>query len=199
MDYLLPIIGILLLLLIALLAAPLSIRFYVHSNQILQGYARFRLLFGLVKFQLHFPSQDKPVIHNKQAPTTKPKPHKTKNGSRSGILFLKQSIFRRHVINFIKDLFRATHARDLYLRLRIGLGDPADTGMLWAIMGPVSAMLKNGQGMMIEIEPEFIDAVVEIESHGNFKLIPLQFIALTIAFILSPTTLRAWRTTRQDN
>lgn len=116
-----------------------------------------------------------------------------------GITLLTQSAFRRHVIHFIKRILVATHAQDLYLRCRIGLGDPADTGMLWAVMGPLSAMLKNLQTMTIELEPEFIDAAVEIESHGHFHFIPLQFIALTIAFILSPTTIRAWRTMQQAN
>lgn len=113
------------------------------------------------------------------------------------ITLFKQSIFRRHIINFIKQLLRASHAKGLYLRLRIGLGVPADTGILWAAMGPLSGLLKNLHGATIELEPEFIDPVLDIEGQGQFHLIPLQFIALAITFILSPTTIRAWNTVRQ--
>ena len=91
-------------------------------------------------------------------------------------------------MKFIKRMLRASHAQNLYLRLRIGLGDPADTGLLWAVMGPLSGMLKNLQGASIEIDPEFIDEVLELESHGQFRLIPIQFIVLIIVFIFSPET-----------
>lgn len=167
----------------------------------MQGYARFRWLFGLVKFQAQFPDKTKQVRHQKRQSTTKPKKPKPKpkNNARGVIALFKQSAFRRHLMTFIKKILRATHAQDLYLKLRIGLGDPADTGMLWAVMGPLSGMMKNVQNTTIEIEPEFIDAVMEVESHGRFRLIPLQFIALVLAFILSPTSIRAWRATRQAN
>jgi hypothetical protein len=89
-------------------------------------------------------------------------------------------------------LLRATHARNLYLRLRIGLGDPADTGRLWAIIGPIAGLAQNLRSAMVRIEPEFMDPVFEVESRGQFRLLPIQLIALTAAFVLSPTMLRAW-------
>lgn len=190
-------IAILLALLLGLLAIPLSLSFSISRQQQLQGYARFRWLFGLVKFQADFPIETKPTRHEKMPRTKQSKTQKAKNNVRSGIALFKQSSFRRHIMKFIKNVLRATHAQDLYLRLRIGLGDPADTGMLWAVMGPISGMIKNLQDATIDIEPEFIEAVIEVESHGRFHFIPLQFIALTIVFILSPTTIRAWRATRQ--
>lgn len=188
---------ILLALLIALLAIPLSLSFSITRHQQLQGYARFHWLFGLVRFQTQFPDETKHVRYQKRKPTAKHKASKKKNNARSVIALFKQSAFRRHMMKFLKTIVRATHAQNLYLKLRIGLGDPADTGMLWAVMGPLSGMMKNLKGTTIEIEPEFIDAVMEVESHGNFRFIPLQFIAVVIVFILSPVTIRAWRSTRQ--
>ena len=183
--------------LLSLLVIPLSLSFSISQNQQLQGYAQIRWLFGLVKFQTHFPGETKAPKHKKSSPTKKSKPHKPGNNGRNFVGLFKQQQFRQHIIKFIKNMLRASHAKDLYLRLRIGLGDPADTGMLWAMMGPVSGMFKNLQGMTVTIEPEFIDAVLEIESHGRFKFIPLQFIALMMAFTLSPVTIRAWRTSQQ--
>jgi len=192
----------LLALLLVLLAVPLSMSFSITRDQALQGHARFRWLFGLVKFQANFPGElaaEKPEKkpHSRKLKTTKTT--KTSNNTQGVVTLFKQSDFRQHITRFIRHMLRATHAEDLYLRLRIGLGDPADTGMLWIVMGPLSAMMKNIQSMQIDIEPEFIDAVLELESHGQFRLIPLQFIALTLAFILSPTSLRAWRAIQQEN
>ena len=90
-------------------------------------------------------------------------------------------------------MLRATHARNLFLRLRIGLGDPADTGRLWAVIGPIAGMAQNFRSAALRIEPEFMDPAFEVESHGQFRLVPIQFIAMTAAFMLSPTMLRAWR------
>ncbi|MDH5473388.1 MAG: DUF2953 domain-containing protein [Gammaproteobacteria bacterium] len=193
MDTVLLTIAILLALLLALLAVPLSMSFSITREQALQGDARFRWLFGLVKFQAHFPGEAPALKHEKKPPAEKKASRKASNNTPDVAALFKHSAFRPHLMKFIKHLLRASHAEDLYLRLRIGLGDPADTGMLWIVMGPLSAMMKNLHSIHIDIEPEFIEAVIEIESHGRFQLIPLQFIALSTAFILSPTTLRAWR------
>lgn len=189
----------LLTLLVTLLAIPLSMNLSIINDQGMQAHAQFRWLFGLVKFQATFPGETQTPAHKKMPLTKKHKPSRSSNNVHGFATLFKQSAYRRHIINFIKTLFRASHAKDLFLRLRIGLGDPADTGRLWAVVGPLSAMLKNSHDTKIEIEAEFIDSVIEIESHGNFTLIPLQFIALVIAFILSPMSIRAWRTMQRDN
>ena len=59
-------------------------------------------------------------------------------------------------------------------------------------------MATNIRGAEVRIEPEFIDPAFKIHSHGKFRFIPLEFIALVITFALSPPSLRAWRTLRQS-
>ena len=115
---------------------------------------------------------------------------------RDVLALLKHSTFRRRAIRFIKSLLRATHARGLYLRIRIGLGDPAATGRLWGLLGPVAAIAANLRHAKVRIEPEFMDLVFEVESHGELRLIPIQFIGLAAAFAASPETRYAWRTLR---
>lgn len=107
--------------------------------------------------------------------------------------------FRRRIHKFIRDMFRATHPRKLALRLRIGLGDPADTGRLWALIGPIAGMAQTIAGAAVLIEPEFMDPLLEVESHGRFRLVPIQFIAMTVTFLLSPVMLRAWWRIRQGS
>ena len=72
------------------------------------------------------------------------------------------------------------------MRLRIGLDDPADTGRLWALVGPVSGLLANIHEVSIEIEPEFFETIIELNSNGTIRVIPLQIIFLTAALLLSP-------------
>ncbi len=194
--------GALLALLVALLAVPLTVVFSIHRMEETEGYVRFRWLFGLVRFQLRIPRAAKARPRPTPAPKKKAKPPgrtRKKSNARGIVSLLRQSAFRRRVCKFIRDILTATHARDLFLRLRIGLGDPADTGRLWAIIGPVAGLAQNLRSATVRIEPEFIDPVFEVETHGRFRLVPIQVIALTAAFMLSPTMLRAWWRLRRGN
>ncbi|MDH5556186.1 MAG: DUF2953 domain-containing protein [Alphaproteobacteria bacterium] len=189
-------IGVLLTLVIALLAVPLTVVFSIHRIEDTRGYVRFRWLFGLVSFELRIPQAAQAERRPESGAGKVEKLSRRKEQeSRAGELFslLKQSAFRQRIYKFIRDMLRATHARNLFLRLRIGLGDPADTGCLWAIIGPIAGMAQNFRSAAVRIEPEFIDPVFEVESHGRFRLVPIQFLALVAAFMLSPVMLRAWR------
>lgn len=194
--------GLLLALLIALMAVPLTVMFSIHRIEKTRGVVRFRWLFGLVRFQLRIPqaARARPLpVPTAGEKAKSPRQRKQKASAGELLSLIKQAAFRQRVYKFIRDMLRATHARNLFLRLRIGLGDPADTGRLWAIIGPISAMTRNLRSVAVRIEPEFVDPVFEIESHGRFSLVPIQFIALTAAFMLSPTMLRAWRHLRREN
>jgi hypothetical protein len=175
------------------------VAFRIDRIKEIKGQVSFHWLFGLVRFRIGIPGAANAEPQHKRKPTKKTRKRKPGGNARGVFALLKQSAFRRRAIRFIKDVLRATHARDLYLRLRIGLGDPADTGRLWALLGPIAGIATNLRSAKVRIEPEFMDPVLEVESHGEFSLIPLQFIALATAFVVSPTTLLAWRTLRQSN
>lgn len=196
MNTVLIIIAIPITVLFILLAIPISLSLSINKKQQIEGYANVTGLFGLLKFKTCFPGKSKTKNNTfiQTQNTLKRKTYRRKN-KQSYSLFTKPE-FHRHIIKFVKRLLIATHANNLYLSCRIGLSDPADTGQLWAIMGPLSGLLKNLSSITIELEPEFVNQGVEIESYGNFYLIPLQLIALVLAFIFSPTTLRAWQALR---
>lgn len=204
MSTFLIIIGLFLLLLIVFLAVPLYLSFSFSNEQQVRSFIHVKWMFGLVKFETDFPvgtesatHKNIPQIKKEQPVNKKLAKTNTNTNVREIVMLFKQSEFRRHIVRFIKKLLRASHARGIYLRLRIGLGDPADTGILWAAMGPLSGILNNLRSATIVLEPEFTDPVLDIEGQGRFNLIPLQFIALVIMFLLSPTTMRAWNAVRR--
>ena len=63
--------------------------------------------------------------------------------------------------------------------------DPADTGRLWAVIGPLAGLLRNFKTVDAYIEPEFMEPLLEIETHGRFRLVPIEFIYLLVRFLLS--------------
>jgi len=187
--------ALLLALVVALLAVPLTVAFSIRRIGDMRGYVRFRWLFGLVRFQLRIPRAADARTRPAPAPRKKagpPRRKRRKGGAAGVVSAIGQAALRRRVYRFIGDLLRATHARDLFCRLRIGLGDPADTGCLWAFVGPIAGMAQTIQAATVRIEPEFMDPVFEVESRGRFSLVPLQFVAIVTAFLLSPTMLPVW-------
>jgi hypothetical protein len=78
--------------------------------------------------------------------------------------------------------------------MRLGMGDPADTGRLWALLGPLNAAADNLRHAEVQIEPDFADSSLEFQFDGRLRVVPLQLVALATGFALSPASLRAWRT-----
>lgn len=173
------------LVLIGVLAIPVSLNYQVSWRRALLGNIQLQWLFGLVRIQL--PLQQSSAASSQRKKITQKQHNKKSSAKRSNPIFvIRQKPFRQRSIKFIRDLWHAIHKHNLSLRIRIGLGDPADTGQLWAIVGPLSGMLATVQQASIEIEPEFIDAVFELDSSGNIRVIPLQMIYLAIGLLLSP-------------
>lgn len=183
-----------LLLLFALLAIPVTLTFHVSWQQVFQNDIRLKWAFGLVRVRI--PS------YRSKAPSREGEEPKKKIGrfersSRKGqnvFSAFRQKKFRRRVIRFVSDLCHAVYKENVSLRVRVGLGDPADTGQLWAILGPAAGILANVQEASIEIEPEFFETTLELDSSGSIRLIPLQMIYLTVALLLSPPV---WRGIKQ--
>lgn len=191
-------------LLLILISTPLDLAFEVNRTDQVAGYVRLRWLFGLVRLKFDIPSEaeaESPPTPSVEPKTKKPKKTRKRKSRTNGadlLRALRQPALRKRALRFIRDLFRATHARDIFLRLRIGLGDPADTGRLWGVVGPATAMVPSHENMRVIIEPEFMDPVFEFQSRGRFRLIPIQFMALATAFLLSPPVRQTWRALRRS-
>jgi hypothetical protein len=184
----------LLLLMIALLAIPVTLSFRVSWRQVLQGDIRLRWLFGLVHIPIPLSSSAPPsAAIGEPAPKTN-RPAKASRNKPNLSATIRNKPLRRRILRFIREFWQAVRKQDLRLKLRIGLGDPADTGQLWAIVGPLSGMLANTREASIELEPDFFDATFELDSSGKIRLIPLQMLYIILGLLLSPPV---WRSMRQ--
>ncbi|MDH3635573.1 MAG: DUF2953 domain-containing protein [Gammaproteobacteria bacterium] len=189
--------AIVLLVLLALLAVPVTLTYELNWQQKLRGEARLEWLFGLVRVRLA------PPRGNASAPkikisddATRPRA-KTARKKSNPLAALRQKSFRQRTLRFGRDIWRAFRKRDLNLRIRVGLGDPAETGQLWALFGPLSGLLANIEDASIALEPEFIDAVFELDSSGKISVIPLQLLYLVLGLLCSPSFWRGMQRMRQ--
>ncbi len=176
-----------LLLLIALLAIPVTLTFQASWPQATQDYIKLQWAFGLVSMRLPL---SQPKVSSAEGEELVQRIEHVEHSSwkkQDMFVLIRQKLFRQRIIRFISDFWHAVHKRDISLRVRIGLGDPADTGQLWSIVGPVTGMMANIKVASFQIEPEFFDTMFELDSSGNIRFIPLQIIHLTIGMFLSPS------------
>jgi hypothetical protein len=180
-------VAVFLLSLVALLAVPVTLEFEVSRRERLERNLRLRWIFGLVRVNVSS-AEPKTAPRKHKPPKRKPKRAKRSTGGKGNVLrAIRDRRFRRRILRFARDLWRAFRKERLRLRLRIGLGDPADTGRLWAALGPVAGLAAVIREASIEIEPEFFDAVLEIDTSGSVTIVPLQLLLLSAGLMLSPS------------
>lgn len=174
------------LFLIAVLAIPVTLTYQLSWPQDSQQDTLLEWAFGLVKVRIPV---SEPKALSSAGNESKRKTHRSRDsyGKRTNVLAaIRSKPFRQRIVRFIGDMWQAIHKKNVSLRVRVGLGDPADTGQLWAIVGPIAALLATVQGAAIAIVPEFSDSTFELNTAGSIRVIPLQLILVTIALLLSP-------------
>lgn len=172
---------------VALLAIPLTLTFQVSWQEAFRNDAELKWAFGLVRKRI-LPARSKPVASKSEQHDRRTSRSRQSTRTKPNLLSaLRQKGFRHRITRFVGDVWHAVHKEDVKMRLRIGLGDPADTGQLWAFLGPISEMLGSVQDVSVKFEPEFIDETLEFVGNGSIRIIPLQMICLAAALMLSPS------------
>ena len=184
-------VGIILVVFVALLAIPFEIIFKIQSQQERQSDIAIVWLFGVVRF---------PISGAPGRPSKKPKKTKksSKRKGKTNFRAIKSLFFnarfRNRLIKFVKDVFKTIHIISFYLRIRLGLDDPADTGRLWAYLGPLAVYLTNLSNATISLVPDFQTETLDYDGSGRVRIVPLQVIFTVLAFVFSPITIQAlWR------
>ena len=93
----------------------------------------------------------------------------------------------------LRSLRRGVRVRELRLRARVGLDDPADTGMLVGWAAPLLAMALAAPPLDVHLEPDFAREILDGEARGELRAFPLLLLPPLLRFVLSPTTVRALR------
>lgn len=185
--------GVLIGLSLLLLTVPIAVEFRLRRVEAFEARVTVRWLFGLVRLRRVWPAPAGAPPPSRPAPARVAGRGPPRQRPGRALRLFGDAAFRRRVVRLARDLIAAAQPRDLFLHARLGLGDPADTGRLWALVGPLNAVAQGLARFDLRIEPEFGDPVFEFDAHGAALLVPLRFLALGAAFAFSPATLRAWR------
>ena len=177
-------------LVVILLAMPVTLTYQLSWRQTLSADLRLNWAFGLVRTDL---SSDlaKARTDKSEAARKRAGGSRKPEGSKPNVLAaIRQPAFRRRILRFVRDVWRAIHKKNVELLIRVGLGDPADTGQLWGVLGPLSGMFSRARDIRIAIEPDFLDATLDVDSSGTVRMIPLRLVIIALGLVISPPV---WR------
>ncbi len=184
---------------ILVLCVPLGIMLRLD----IYGRPRFRLkltwLFGLVRKEV---SKGKEKPGKKEKPEEKkvmvegrPKTKRRRGGTKLIFNLLRTEGLPRQIKNLVTGIFRALKIGDFGADFRIGLGNPADTGLLFAAIGPAVLWLSSAFPHRLRMQPSFADeAVFEGYLHGALSLRPILLISPVLGFVFSLPAFRVIRT-----
>ena len=141
---------------------------------------RLTWLFGLIS---------KEVSRREKKPEKKERRRKRPN-LRTIIEILSAKSFLRQLQRLIRDIFWRLELKRLECDLRLGFDDPADTGFLFAVIGPITVFLGNSLFRHIRIEPSFERAVFQGYAHGVIRVRPIKLALPLIRFIFSLSAIR---------
>jgi len=173
-----------LLAVILLLAIPITLDFRISWPRAPRRDVELGWAFGLVHLRVpvgRATGKEGTTAEKSRARRSKPR-RKWRFGS-----LVRHKPFRRRITRFAANLWRAVHKKDLELDVRLGLDDPADTGQLWAFVGPVSGILADSREARIRIKPDFTEEILQLNGSGRIRIVPLQVICLAAALLLSPS------------
>lgn len=172
--------------LILILSVPLELAF--HASMPGKPLIRFKLLwfFGLVGREM----VGREKLEEKVVPE-KPKLKKKKRHFKDIFVILRTKGLLKQFKIFICDLLRCLKIRDLDADIRVGLGSPDDTGLLFAFIGPSVLWLGSTLPLSIKVQPAFEDeAVFEGYARGKVRLRPVRLFIPILKFLLSPSAFR---------
>jgi len=177
-------------LIVILLALPVTLTYRCSWKRALSADLRLNWAFGLVHADVS-PDLSNPEPDQVTAAARKGGWRGRITGGKSNVLAaIRQTSFRRRILRLVSDLWSAIHKKDVRLWVRAGLGDPADTGRLWAVLGPLSGVFSRPGDISVAIEPDFVDATFEVDSSGIVRVVPLQIVIIALGLLVSPAM---WR------
>lgn len=161
---------------------------------------KFRLrlvwLFGLLSKELK---------GKREKAEKKESPAKEKPKKRRGVPFptlikiLRTKGLFKQTKGLLKSILSQLKLRELMVNLRLGLDDPADAGLLFAVIGSTEPFLKFPPRYEVKVEPFFSDEFFfEGYLKGALRVQPIKVTGAVLRFVCSRAMLRVLKTLVSD-
>ena len=182
--------AVVLFILFFLLIVPLEAEFKFNNLNGNEKTVRVKALFGLVSKTVY--PTDKSGSHKNKEKTEVKKEKKSGSGPSKIISVLRNGKFLRKTVHTFKKLLFSIKPKLKHLHIRLGLNDPADTGIIWGLIGPVSGVLYGFTEKEVVIEPDFLDPSLGLNTQGSISIVPLELLYILLCYLLSPTVIKTY-------
>lgn len=177
---------------ILVLCVPLDVALNFDSSGRPKFSLRLVWLFGLISKEL---SRKKKKPEEKKGATEEKRKKKGRIGFRTILRILRSKGLIRQLKDLVRSILSQLKIKELAVNLRLGLGDPADTGLLFALIGSATPFLNLSPQYQIRVLPSFHDeAVFEGSLYGALRLLPMRLVWPLLRFAFSLATFRAVKT-----
>ncbi len=174
---------------VLILSIPLAVTLRIDAYGRPEFKARLVWLFGLVSKELN--KGKKPPAEKGRPAKGKPRLRVSRGRAKAIFQVLRTKGLPGQFKRLLKDIFSHLKIRDLEVNLRVGLDNPADTGQLFAFIGPAASRLNSAFPHRIRVEPVFNEAVFAGYLSGAVRLRPIRLAAPLLRFAFSLPTIRA--------
>lgn len=160
---------------------PLDASLDVNTSEKPKFRLRLIWLFGLIS---------KELSRKGEKPKEKPK-RKGRVGFSTILKILRTKGLLKQLRNLVKGILGQLKIRELMVNLSLGLDDPADTGLLFAVVGATTPFINLPSQYQIKVQPYFHDKdSFEGYIHGLLRLQPISLIGPLLRFTFSLAVLR---------
>ena len=169
------------LFIILMLSIPVDMKFDLATHEHTKAKIRIGWLFGLVWKDIR--------ARKKKKPKEKPKKRR-KRGIKSFLPLLRIKGLPGKILKLIRQILGCLKVRQLDADFRVGLDDPADTGIMCSVLWPALVPISSFGPVRFRVEPVFDEVVFEGSLRGRVRVFPIQMVGPVLCFVLSPTGLR---------
>lgn len=173
------------------LLVPIDLVFHTYVPEKPKFSLRLAWLFGLVSREI---TAKKKQPEEKRRAAKDKKKHKRRD---TRVIFgiLRTRGLPGHLKELLKGIFSCFKFREVAADFTIGLGDPANTGLLFSFIAPAAVFLGSSHWHQIRVEPSFSDdAVLQGHTQGTVRLRPIRLVPPLLKFAFSLTALRIIKT-----
>jgi len=176
---------VLLAVVVAVLLVPVSVDLSIHREDRLVVSAAPR--WG--PFGPAISAEGSPRVARAAPSRSRRPPHATNARQLRALLFSPD--FLPSLLRLARRLLRQLKPQRLQLRLKAGLGDPADTGRLWGALVPLALLLTSVGAESIWVEPDFSRRCFELDGHATVRVIPGVLLLVLLGYLFTPAPWRA--------
>ena len=183
----------LIVLITVLLSIPFYVKFSVNTSEKPKLRVKLAWFFGLINKEIN--TEKKKTQEKRKVAREKLREKKRKFDFKAILKILQTKGFIKQLKNLITSTLSQCKIREFAANLKLGLEDPADIGLVYALAGSAMPFFNLSSQYQINIQPYFNDEnTFEGYLHGTLKLQPVRLFIPILKFGFSLAMLRIVKT-----